>query len=244
VLFRSISELSTRAGTPVASIKYYLREGMLSPGAKSSANQADYTDAHVARLRLIRALLDVGGLSVASARRVLRAIDDESLPFGIAASVAASALPAAVRAVEPVSGAESGPGSEMVADAVAVRDWIVDRGNPGWAAAARVLDDYVALGRVDLTATLPVYAEAAERIAEADLRTVAAATDRAAATSTVVIGTVLGDALLAGLRRLAHENFSRRMFPVPGDPGVARLAAAPEPPTASEPSTASDPTEE
>ena len=34
-------------------------------------------------------------------------------------------------------------------------------------------------------------------------------------TETVVIGTVLGDSLLAGLRRMAHENFSRELFPVP-----------------------------
>ncbi len=93
--------------------------------------------------------------------------------------------------------------------------WTVDPANPGWALAARVIDDYAALGRDDLLTTLPVYAQAAELIAEADLQTVADSDGRAAMTETVVVGTVLGDSLFAGLRRMAHENVSRTVFPVP-----------------------------
>ena len=59
-----IAELSTRSGTSIASIKYYLREGLLAPGTPTGRNQADYGEAHLYRLRLIRALIDVGGLSV------------------------------------------------------------------------------------------------------------------------------------------------------------------------------------
>ena len=42
-------------------------------------------------------------------------------------------------------------------------------------------------------------------------------------TETVIIGTVLGDSLLAGLRRMAHENVSRTVFPVP--PEIAQRTA-------------------
>ncbi|RAC11977.1 MerR family transcriptional regulator, partial [Burkholderia multivorans] len=52
-----ISELSRRSDVPVATIKYYLREGLLPAGERTSATQAVYTDAHVNRLALIRALL-------------------------------------------------------------------------------------------------------------------------------------------------------------------------------------------
>ncbi|WEH34186.1 MerR family transcriptional regulator [Streptomyces sp. AM 4-1-1] len=69
-----ISELSRRSGVPVATIKYYIREGMLPPGRATSATQAEYGDQHVRRLRLVRALIGVRGLSVSATREVLRAV--------------------------------------------------------------------------------------------------------------------------------------------------------------------------
>lgn len=206
-----ISELSTRSGVPVATVKFYLREGLLASGEKSSQTQASYDDTHLARLRLIRAFVEVGGLTVASARQVLAVMDDESLPFGVAAGVASTALPASTAG----AGEGAGRGDRDLTALIARRGWTVDPQNPGWALAARVIDDYAALGRDDLITTLDVYAEAAERVAEVDLQTVVDADGRAQKTETVVIGTVLGDSLLAGLRRMAHENFSRTLFPVP-----------------------------
>ena len=70
-----ISELAARSGVPVATIKYYLRERLLPPGSLTSATQATYDDAHVERLRLIRALVDSAGLSIAQTRRVLQSVD-------------------------------------------------------------------------------------------------------------------------------------------------------------------------
>lgn len=210
-----ISELSSRSGVPVATVKFYLREGLLAAGEKSSQNQASYDASHLSRLRLIRAFIEVGGLSVASARAVLAAIDDDSLPFGVAVGIAAAALPSGPAPVVPADDAEQGRGQRDLEALVAKRGWTVDPGNPGWALAARVIDDYAALGREDLLTTLPVYADAAELVAAADLQTVADAPGRAEMTETVVVGTVLGDSLLAGLRRMAHENVSRTVFPVP-----------------------------
>src|SRR5258706_7366806 len=74
-----IAELSGRSGTSIASIKYYLREGLLPAGAATGRNQAEYDEAHIRRLRLIRALIDIGGLSIASARAVLAAVDQPDL---------------------------------------------------------------------------------------------------------------------------------------------------------------------
>ena len=54
-----IGELSKAAGVPVPTIKYYLREGLLAPGELTSPNQASYGEAHIRRLRLIRALVDL-----------------------------------------------------------------------------------------------------------------------------------------------------------------------------------------
>lgn len=71
-----VGELSAQSGCSVATIKYYLREGLLQPGEKTSPTRAEYGDAHLARLRLIRALVDVGGLSIAAARAVIEAVED------------------------------------------------------------------------------------------------------------------------------------------------------------------------
>src|SRR5690606_9261388 len=70
-----ISELSRSSGVPVATIKYYLREGLLHDGVRTSATQAQYDDSHLARLGLIRALLGAGGLTVAATKRVLGELD-------------------------------------------------------------------------------------------------------------------------------------------------------------------------
>src|SRR2546422_2141244 len=71
-----IAELSRRSGVSGPTIKYYVREGLLRAGELTSPNQAHYDDTHLRRLRLIRALVDVGGLSIAATREVLAAIDE------------------------------------------------------------------------------------------------------------------------------------------------------------------------
>jgi DNA-binding transcriptional MerR regulator len=100
-----ISELSSRTGIPVATIKFYLRESLLHEGVLTAATQAQYDEGHVARLRLIRALLGPGGLSIAAAHRVIQAIEDppESVYelLGIAATaVAGPNLEGALRALK------------------------------------------------------------------------------------------------------------------------------------------------
>ena len=79
-----MSELSSRSGLPVPTIKYYLRERLLHPGEAVGATRARYDDSHVRRLRLVRALIDVAGMRLDDVRRVLTAIDDPdlSLPRG------------------------------------------------------------------------------------------------------------------------------------------------------------------
>jgi DNA-binding transcriptional MerR regulator len=60
------SGLTRASGVSAPTIKYYLRQGMLPPGVHTHPNQVDYTDDHLTRLHLIRALIDIGGLSVGS----------------------------------------------------------------------------------------------------------------------------------------------------------------------------------
>jgi hypothetical protein len=89
----------------------------------------------------------------------------------------------------------------------------VSNENPGRAGAARVLDTYAQLGQEHLGDIPPQFIEAAELIARADLTAVARNTDVADMAHTVVVGTILGDALLASLRRIAQEHVSYQLFP-------------------------------
>ena len=86
-----ISELSRVSGVPVPTVKFYLREGLLSEGVRTSPNQAQYDDSHLQRLRLIRALVGAGGLSLATTREVLRQVDDALAALAMAVTALAEA---------------------------------------------------------------------------------------------------------------------------------------------------------
>lgn len=88
-----LAELSERSGVPTATIKYYLREGLLPPGRRINATTAEYGERHLRRLRLVRALIQVGGVPVSTAREVLAHIDDDSLGRTIRLGAALWALP-------------------------------------------------------------------------------------------------------------------------------------------------------
>lgn len=204
-----ISQLCDQTGVSVASIKFYLREGLLPSGERTSANQAEYGDTHVERLRLIRALIDIGGLSVATARRVLEAVDSPELPLDYVFGIAQYAVSDATL-YEPIDPESIGL---RTVDAVIERmGWDVTDENPGRHGAARVLDTYAELGHSHLAEISQNYVEAAELIARSDLDAVAKRVDVRDMAETVVVGTVLGDGLVASLRRIAQEHIAHQMF--------------------------------
>ncbi len=91
---------------------------------------------------------------------------------------------------------------------VARRGWQVKPTSPAWDLLTQVLATFHALGQDDLAGLLDDYAEAAERLAEAEVACVLRRPDLESMLEGVVIGTVLGDSLLAALRRLAQANVS------------------------------------
>ncbi|MCD9876671.1 MerR family transcriptional regulator [Streptomyces guryensis] len=88
-----LAELSERSGVSTATIKYYLREGLLAPGRQINTTTAEYDEEHLRRLRLVRAMIQVGGVPVATVREVLDHVDDDSLPRTIRLGAAMWALP-------------------------------------------------------------------------------------------------------------------------------------------------------
>ena len=118
-----ISELSRRSGRSIATIKYYLREGLLPAGYRTSANQADYGEDHLRRLRLITILLEVGGLTITSIKIVVDAIDDESRTVHEVLGAAHHAL--ALRVATPVAVPEHDEAEAEIDDYVRTLGWNV-----------------------------------------------------------------------------------------------------------------------
>ena len=87
-----IAALSSATGVSVATLKYYLREGLVPPGRATAVNQADYDDSHVRRVRLVRALLELGHLSIADVAAVVAAVDDDDVPIHDAFALAQDAM--------------------------------------------------------------------------------------------------------------------------------------------------------
>jgi DNA-binding transcriptional MerR regulator len=203
-----IAELSRRSGVPLPTIKYYVRAGLLAPGALTSPNQAQYDGEHLRRLKLIRALVDVGGLSIAATRNVLASLDAPGKTLHERLGKAQHAVtPSFERHVDEGSWAAA---SRQVEELVGRRAWRVKPESPAWELLVRVLATFQELGQDDLAALLDDYAEVAERLAEAEVQTVLNRPDVESMLEGVVIGTVLGDSLLAALRRLAQANVSAR----------------------------------
>jgi DNA-binding transcriptional MerR regulator len=71
-----LNELSQRSGVSPASIKFYLREGLLPAGDAIHATRAEYSDRHLDRLELIQALRQIVGLNIRQIRGLLGMADD------------------------------------------------------------------------------------------------------------------------------------------------------------------------
>lgn len=202
-----ISELSRATGVSVPAIKFYLREAILPPGRRTAANQAEYDESHVHRLRLIRALVEVGGLPLATVRDVLRAVEDPGVPMH-------EALGIAHRALAPHLGDrdDAAVGQARVdVDAFMERlGWEVSPDAPGRDELAVALATLRRLGWPNAdTRLFEHYARAADRLAAREVeRTTPPGATRAEMMERVVVGTVVFDAVLSALRRLAQEHRS------------------------------------
>jgi DNA-binding transcriptional MerR regulator len=208
-----ISELSTRTGVPVATIKYYLREGLLAEGVRSSPTQADYGEAHVDRLRVVRALIG-SGVSIAEARKVLDALDDPPpTPHDLLGAAHAAVLPQGEQSVD-VSAAEH---------LVRGLGW-----QPGMCdeqvltGVARALEALDRAGFVVPDGVMAAYLDAMGRLARAEIAAVPQDSPEAAVRY-VVLGTVLAEPLLLALRRVAEQVASAERF---GEAGTGRVGGS------------------
>jgi DNA-binding transcriptional MerR regulator len=217
-----ISQLSAESGVPIPTIKYYLREGLLPTGAATARTRAEYGEGHLRRLRLIRALLEVGRLPLSAIREVIAAVEDESLPVHDMLGTAHYAL---ARRPEPGDDDDWRAAQEQVDLLIAELGWQVYGHAPARDELAQLL---VTMRHLDLPATaesLRPYAAIAQRlVTELDLPTIPFDGPRDLAVESLVLGTVLYGRAFDVLRRLAQESESARLLGVPPEPAYRESA--------------------
>jgi DNA-binding transcriptional MerR regulator len=213
-----VSELSARAGVPLPTIKFYIREGLLAPGARTARNQAIYDETHLERLALIRSLREEGGMSLGTISRVLRAMDGAADGnFVLAAIDAVTRDPAA-----PVG--DDGPGFRaglaLVRAATREMGWNIEQSEHAAHDAAQAL---AAIARAFPQETrkevVVAYARLAEEMAKMEIPD--SWNPRASPTATLryaLLGTYLFEPLILALRRMAHTDRALKLAPMPAAP--------------------------
>ncbi|WP_367134206.1 MULTISPECIES: MerR family transcriptional regulator [Streptomyces] len=209
-----ISELSRATGVPVASIKYFRRQGLMPAGKATAATLAEYGQEHAQRLRLIKALTTLGGLSIAATRDVLTAVDQAhsadsalgAVSYALPVPVAESPVGDAEREAETGSAAEA-----EVAALIADMDWQAPSTSPHVEGLTAALRELKRLDADYRPGELAAYAELARSIARLDLdRAAAFGDDPVALAEQAVIVFALSAPVLELLRRLAQEDQVRR----------------------------------
>lgn len=199
-----ISELSARSGVPIPTIKYYLREGLLPEGARRSATQADYSERHLERLRVVRALVG-SGVSITATRSVLAALDEPP-------AEAHHLLGAAHAAVTPMLDADIDvSAAEELAKGLGWRPGMCD--DQVLRGVAVALEGIEQAGFEVPAEVVPVYLDAIRRMADAEIAHVP--TDSVeGAVRYVVLGSVIVEPLILALRRVAEQVASAERFGV------------------------------
>lgn len=199
-----ISALADAVGLPLATVKYYLREGLLHPGTATSATQATYDESHVRRLRLIRALTGAVGLSVQQAREILALVDDPGDDLYAALGRAVSALPPDV--VE--ASADDPDPFPRARAALEALGQVYDPSFPAVAQLEAALAAAESAGMPISEERLLEYGHHVREIAAFDLERMPR--EPHAAVEHTVLGTALYEPVLLALRRLAHQDAAAR----------------------------------
>jgi DNA-binding transcriptional MerR regulator len=198
-----VSELADRADVPLATVKYYLREGLLPPGETTGPRRAEYGESHLRRLRVLRLLREVGGVPVTSLRQLVDALDDEDLPVHETMTLVADVMSAAPWP------ADQDPASLDIVDAVIeamgwdrIRAESIDRQR--LASLVALLNGPGPLGAS--VEVLTFYAGVADQLARAEIGLVDHSADRSQRLEQMVTGSVVYGQVFELLRQLGHEH--------------------------------------
>jgi DNA-binding transcriptional MerR regulator len=209
-----LAELSERSGVPTATIKYYLREGLLPPGRQINRTTAEYDEEHLRRLRLVRAMIQVGRVPVATVREVLGHVDDESLGRSMRLGAALWALP---QLPEPDEDDECVQAAHQeVATLLDRLGWqnarLLSAISPAYRSLVVAVAAFRRLGYGWGAEQLAPYAELMHRTAVLDLDNMETHPSEAERIEFAILGAILNEPLLRALHRLAQEEESTRRY--------------------------------
>ena len=217
-----LAELSERAGIPRSTIKFYLREGLLPPGAVHARNQASYGSGHLERLALIRALREVAELPLDAVAKVIAELERgwKGDPIGEAMR-ARHTLPS--RGLRPEDGAELRRLTAEVREFMRALPWTVagaDRHSFADEIAAALVLVRRHLYPEYAVADLAPYAQIAWLLSAEEFELApggarvpveARGDDLAEPTRRAILGSVLFERIFAALRRSANAMRSIRL---------------------------------
>ncbi|AKV03811.1 Regulatory protein, MerR [Labilithrix luteola] len=233
--FFGIQELAEATSVSVASIKFYLREGLLPPGDASRPHRAYYDESHVRRLAVIRAMRDAD-ISIDAMRRAFEAVT----------APRADAVDAIAPAIDALAVATDAPGVDAILHQarrdvaelfrkarLSVRDEAGSRET-----AARALASIRRFGFSFTFEELALYLEMLTPLARVEIeqnestRTMLLS-DKEGSLELAVLGTVLFEPIMIAFRRALHEHFTtklvRAVAPHSGAASVAVVAVVPRP---------------
>ncbi|MFB6815180.1 MerR family transcriptional regulator [Streptomyces sp. NPDC056347] len=209
-----LSELSERSGVGTATIKYYLREGLLHPGLRVNATRAEYDGSHLRRLRLVRALIQVGRLPVATAREVLSHVDDDTLGRTVRLGAALWALPQGPEADEQAP--ETAAARAAVEQLLEALGWATAQEigalSPTYRSLVSSAATLIRLGYPCDVAYLTGQARLMHQVAVQDLDMMETYPTESEQVEAAVASAVLYEPLLMALRRMAQEEESARRY--------------------------------
>lgn len=201
-----LHELSQRSGVAPASIKYYLREGLLPPGEAVHATRAEYSASHLERLELIQALRRIVGLNIGQIRGLVKMADD-----GVPRLDLLAAVQRVVLDLGNYTTAIGGEAAEATAAVVRLRGWPDSPSDARNALTAHL--ELMAGLKIAVSATvLEAYSKAMDDVAGIDIAATTApeSTDRLILTAAV--GMHMHSQLLLKLLALAQASHAIRRY--------------------------------
>jgi DNA-binding transcriptional MerR regulator len=203
VCFVQVSELAERADVPLATVKYYLREGLLPVGETTGPRSAEYDERHLRRLRVLRLLREVGEVSVTSLRRIVEVLDDDEVPVHDAMAQVADVISA-----RPDPGDQDAAALAMVDEVFVAMGW--DAIRPESVDRLRLASLVSALNAPGpLGASVEVltfYAGIADHLARTEISLVDHSVERSRLLEDMVTGSVVYGQVFELLRQLGHEH--------------------------------------